>query len=97
VTNLKDKPFALIGVNSNNDDPKKLKAAMEKYQLNWRSFGDRGTISEKWNSPGTPTYYVLDHKGVIQFKWVGVPGEKALDSALDKLIQEAEKDAKKPK
>ncbi len=94
---LEEKPFAMIGVNCNNFDAKKLKAAVEKHNLNWRSFADQGAINEKWNSPPTPTYYVLDHKGVIRFKWVGAPGEKALDSALDKLIQEAEKDTKKPK
>jgi hypothetical protein len=28
---------------------------------------------------------------VIRHKWIGHPGEKAIDSALEKLIQEAEK------
>src|SRR5260370_41263401 len=31
--------------------------------------------------------YVIDHKGVIRHKWVGSPGEKAIDAALDKLIR----------
>ena len=44
----------------------------------------------------TPTLYVLDHKDVIRHKWVGAPGEKAIDAALDKLIKEAEEDGKKP-
>jgi hypothetical protein len=33
----------------------------------------------------------------VRYKWVGVPGEKAIDSALDKLIKEAEASQKKPK
>jgi hypothetical protein len=46
-----------------------------------------------WNLPGTPTFYVIDHKGVIWHKWVGspaddklggLPDEKAIDSALEK-------------
>ena len=90
MKNLEEKPFAMIGVNCNEYDAKKLKAAMEKLNLPWRTFVDSGTIAAKWNSPGTPTYYVLDPKGVIRFKWVGNPGEKALDGALDKLIREAE-------
>ena len=96
---LADKPFALIGVNTNG--VRKLKELMEKEKLNWRSFVDprgkegMGAISTKWNLVGTPTLYVLDHKGVIRHKWVGSPGEKAIDKALDKLIKEAEADARK--
>ena len=60
-----------------------------KEKLNWRSFADPGAINARWNA-ATPTYYVIDHKGVIRYKWVGSPGEKALDTALEKLIKEAE-------
>jgi len=63
---------------------------MEKENLNWRTFADDGAISRKWNSPATPAFYVLDRKGVIRHKWIGHPGEKAIDAALARLIQEAE-------
>ena len=68
---------------------------MEKENLNWRSFADQGAINAKWNA-GTPTYYVIDPKGVIRYKWAGSPGEKAIDAALQKLIQEAERNGKNP-
>ena len=57
---------------------------------------DKGAISGKWNA-ATPTYYVIDHKGMIRFKWVGRPGpgEKAIEAALEKMILEAEKDGKR--
>jgi hypothetical protein len=55
----------------------------------------QGPITTNWNLPGTPTFYILDHKGVIRHKWVGSPGEKAIDAALDKLIKEAEEDGKR--
>jgi hypothetical protein len=89
----------LIGVNVNGYDSKKLKEAMDKEKMNWRSFADpgalgRGAIASRWNLPGTPTFYVIDAKGVIRQKWVGSPGEKAIDAALDKLIKEAEGDGK---
>jgi hypothetical protein len=91
----------LIGVNVNGYDVKQLKEAMDKEKLTWRSFADpgglgQGAIATKWNLPGTPTFYVLDHKGVIRYKWVGSPGEKAIDAALDKVIKEAEEDGKNP-
>jgi hypothetical protein len=57
--------------------------------MNWRSFAHQEAINAKWN-PSTPGYYVLDPKGVIRYKWVGAPGEKAIDAALEKLIGETE-------
>lgn len=90
----------------NGYDAKKLKEVMDKEKLTWRSFVDQGAIVGQWNLPGTPTYYVLDHKGVIRYKWVGspadyrlggLPGAKAIDAALEGLIREAERDRKSRK
>ena len=68
---------------------------MDTEKLNWRSTADSGkAIAARWNQPGTPLYYVLDPQGVIRYKWFGYPGEKALDTSLEKLIQEAERDGK---
>jgi len=65
---------------------------MDKEELTWRSFADhRYSICETWNLMGTPTLYVLDANGVIRHKWLGSPGDKFLDAALERLIQEAEK------
>jgi hypothetical protein len=91
VTKLKDKPFALIGVHVGGSTVAELKKIMEKEQLTWRSFADLGNagagpIARKWNHSATPTFYVLDHNGVIRSKWVGPPGEKVLDATLEKLI-----------
>lgn len=91
---LAEKPFALLGVHGNGYEPKKLKAVMEKEKLNWRSFADRGVIFSKWSARSTPSYYVIDHKGVIRYKWLGYPGEKAIDAALEKLIEQAEANKK---
>jgi hypothetical protein len=88
------KPFALIGVSVSDYDAKKLKEVMDKENLNWRSFAGGSAITHKWNVHGTPTLYVLDHKGVIRHKWAGSPGETALDAALEKLIKDVERDGK---
>ena len=74
---------------------------MEKQKLPWRSFADAGQagagpIATKWNLSATPTFYVIDHQGVIRSKWAGPPGEKVLDAALDKLIKAAEGNGKNP-
>jgi hypothetical protein len=99
VKKLADKPFALVGVNS-DEDLKQLKVVLDKEQITWRSFwngpdGIKGPISEEWNVRGWPTMYLIDHKGVIRYKYVGSPGAIALDAAIDSLVAQAEKDARK--
>jgi peroxiredoxin len=91
----------LIGVNVNGYTPEKLKEVMDKEKLNWRSFADQrgeegqGPISGLFNLQGTPTLFVLDHKGVIRYRWFGSPGENKIDEAINKLVKEAEADTKK--
>jgi hypothetical protein len=82
----------LVGVNIFDREPKKLKEIMAKEKITWRSIASQA-VTSRWNA-GTPTYYVLDGKGVIRYKWVGSPGEKAIEMALEKLIHQAEKDTK---
>jgi nitrogen regulatory protein PII-like uncharacterized protein len=99
VTNLKDKPFALIGIHIGGSNAKQLKELMEKEKITWRSFVDAGNagagpIATKWNLSTTPTFYVIDHKGVIRSKWAGAAGEKVMEEALDKLIKAAEGNGK---
>ena len=93
---LEDKPFVLLAANTITPDPKKLKEVMVKEQMPWRSIARRDAINEQWNNPATPSYYVLDHTGVIRHKWVGNPGAEAIDAALEKLIAEVPTSAKKP-
>ena len=74
---------------------KNLKDVVKKENLTWRSFADSGTagagaIATRWNLTNTPTLYVLDGRGVIRYKWVGGPGEKAINAALDGLMKEIE-------
>ena len=84
----------MIGVNVGGN-AKHLKDVMTKENVIWRTFADpgdagQGAIAGRWNLTNTPTLYVIDARGIIRHKWVGGPGEKAIDDALDKLIKEAE-------
>ena len=100
VKKLADKPFAVIGVNVSEANPSALKKVVEKENLTWRSFSDppasegSGAIAKKWNLAGTPTIYLIDHKGVIRHKWLGGAREKIIDNAVEELIQEVEAGAK---
>jgi hypothetical protein len=84
------RPFALIGVDRSGADAARLAKAMADEKLTWRSFTDHGAIAKQWNTPGTPTLYLIDHRGMIRFKWLGSPGEQAMDEAIDSLVREAE-------
>ena len=89
VKQLADKPFALIGVNSDRDR-EKLKEVMKEKDITWRSFwngpkGTSGPISTKWNVRGWPTIYVVDAKGKIRYK--NVRGT-AMDKAITELLGE---------
>src|SRR5437879_13242725 len=90
VKRLADKPFALIGINSDSDRDE-LKKVLEKENITWRSWWDGGStsgpIATTWNVHGWPTIYVLDSKGVIRDK--NVRGE-AMDKVVDKLLKEME-------
>lgn len=94
VKRLADKPFVLIGVNSDKD-LEKLKPVLKDEKITWRSFwngekGTQGPISDEWNVRGWPTLYLIDHKGVIRYKWLGSPAGDVLDKAVEKLVKEAE-------
>ena len=95
VKNLAEKPFALVGVNSDTDE-ERLKKALKEQNISWRSFtngpqGTGGPISKAWNVRGWPTVYVIDHAGVIRYKHLH---GKQLDEPLKKLVTEAEEAAK---
>ena len=91
VKRLKGQPFALVGVNS-DQDKSQLKIEMQKNGITWRSFWDGGStngpIASGWNIQGWPTVYVLDGKGVIRYINVR---EVALDKAVDALLAELQK------
>jgi alkyl hydroperoxide reductase subunit AhpC len=92
VKRLENRPFALIGVNS-DPDLEKLKEQNKNQQITWRSFWDQttsGPIAKQYRVQGWPTIYVLDENGVIRARNVR---DQAMDRAVDDLL--AEMDAKK--
>lgn len=85
---MQDKPFTIVGINSDTSKEKARKA-MEREKMTWRSFWDGGStegpISTKWSVQGWPTTYLLDAEGTVRFR--NVRGE-ALDEAVDALLAE---------
>jgi Thioredoxin-like len=90
VEKLKNRPFAIVGVNSDSDKAA-LRETLVKENITWRSFFDGGStsgpIAREWNVSGWPTIYVLDAEGRIRFK--NVRGEQ-LEAAIEALLAELE-------
>jgi len=91
VEEMKDKPFALIGVNS-DQTIERAKQAIEKNNLNWRSFqnqneGREQAISDDWSVQGWPTVVVLD--GEMKIHYRGHSGDEAIKVAralVEKMV-----------
>ena len=95
MTNLRGKPFALLGAHIGGATVARLGEFMTKENLGWRSFVDPGNagtgpIATGWCVASLPTFYLIDHRGVIRGKWSGAPGAKVVEEAVDKLVREAE-------
>jgi len=90
VKRLENRPFALVGVNSDRDRDE-LKKVLATENISWRSFWNGGStdgpISNAWRVRGWPTIYVLDGNGIIRAR--DVRGE-AMDHAVDALLAELE-------
>lgn len=89
VARLKDKPFTLLGINSDESRSALTKIVADE-KITWPNIYDgpagEGPIAKQWNVFGWPTIYVLDQKGVIRHR--DLQGKK-LDEAVDKLLQES--------
>ena len=90
VEEMKSRPFAFIGVNSDSvDDAKK---AIEREGLNWRNFQNQrdaegASHSKDWKIRAWPTLVVIDAEFRIRYR--GHDGDRALQLAR-KLVRELE-------
>ena len=91
VKKLAGKPFALLGVNS-DEDRENVKKVIDKEQMTWRSWWDGGStdgpIQTAYNVSHWPTIYLLDREGKIRYIDVR---DKKLEEAIDKLLAQIEK------
>jgi peroxiredoxin len=92
VSKLDDRTFVVIGVNSDRDRDM-LKTTLANEKITWRSFwnggGTTGAISRDWGIKGWPTFFLIDHKGVIRNTWIGMPAAKTVDDTVEALVKEA--------
>ena len=96
---LADKPFALLGINS-DPDREALKTINKKEQITWRSWWDEGSkfgpIQTKWQVEQRPAIYLLDAKGVIRYKSTPNVDADDLGKVVDSLMEELAAKSRKP-
>lgn len=83
VQKMAGKPFALIGVNT-DQDLETIRKTIKEQGINWRSFydGEYGPIVEHYEIESFPTVFLIDHEGVIRHAF---PPENL--ARLDEKIQ----------
>jgi peroxiredoxin len=87
VTAFKDKPFALLSVNTDKTR-ETLKKSITAGEVTWRCWWDGepgGAICTSWGVEVFPTVYILDHRGAIRYKG---QGRKTLREAVETLLKE---------
>jgi hypothetical protein len=84
-----EEPFAIVGINT-DDDPDAYRKSAAELGVTWTNAwqGGFGAISQAWGVRGYPTIFVLDAQGVIRFR--DVRGA-ALDAAVKALLAEMER------
>jgi peroxiredoxin len=93
VKKMKDKPFTLVSVSVDNKK-ETLQKFMETEAMPWVHWWDNGPktkVMDTYRVKAFPTMYLIDHSGVIRYKWVGSPGNEKLDAAIEALVKVAEK------
>ena len=90
VKRLEGKPFALLGINS-DQSRSALRKIMKDEEITWPNIYDgtpgKGKIASSWNVHGWPTIYVIDAKGVIRDR-------DLRDEQLSKRVRELVKEVK---
>ena len=85
---LADKPFTLLGINS-DPDREALKTTLVEESISWRSWWDEGSVSgpihTQWQVTLRPAIHLLDANGIIRYKIID-PSE--VDAAIDGLLEE---------
>jgi thiol-disulfide isomerase/thioredoxin len=89
---MEGRPFTILGVNADKDRDS-FKTACAKAAITWPCFfeGDvGGPIAGQFNLYNYPTAYLIDHRGIIRWKYREPPDDADLDRVVEQLVHEAE-------
>lgn len=86
VKELQNEPFVMLGVFAASKA--KLQQLIDSQTITWANWvdGQEAKIGRQWRVNSYPTYYVIDHEGIIRFKATGRLPEGQLNSLIRELI-----------
>ncbi len=86
---LRDQPFAMVGVNCDSDG-QDLRREIKRHGISWRSWWDEDhQISRRWQADSLPMMFLIDHRGVIRYRFSGATRGDVIDAAVGQLLKEA--------
>lgn len=90
VKNLENLPFVFVSI-SVDEEKETVTSFVEKEPMPWTHWWDpKKAAADLWDVGGYPTLYLIDQKGVIQFKSVGYdPRSGKLEQRIEELIEAA--------
>lgn len=86
------RPFTILGVNSDKSRDL-VRKVVETEKMTWPIIWEgstRGPMATQWNVNGWPLVVLIDHLGIIRYKFPGAPESTILTPLVDRLIREAE-------
>ena len=97
-TKYTDKPFSIIGIHTPEFDHEKDRSAVEKkakeFKLHHAIMMDNNfAYWKKLNNQYWPTYYLIDKKGMVRYRFIGethadTRKSEAIESAIEILLSE---------
>ncbi len=93
---FKDAPFAVIGVNTDDDRQRFLEQCKAR-NVTWRNAfagGKDNAISRQYRVRGYPTVLVIDHQGVVRKRYLGAAPQREVERVIEELIEAARTAAK---
>ena len=85
VERWKNRPFALLGINSDRGGQDALRKIVKEQGLTWRNAVEgstTGPIATEWNVHAWPTLFLLDAGGVIRWRGHSGDWEKTAEECL---------------
>ncbi len=90
VKDLQDQPFALLGVNCDNEKELSELVKGDKPKVTWRTFadGENGPIHADWGVNSWPTLFLIDKSGIVRRQYSGAPKVEDLRAGVETLLRE---------
>jgi len=88
-TEYRDQGLLVLGVSIDEQGLSVVKPFMEKYEVNYPTVIDDGTIMDKYGpTMGIPTTYIIGKKGNLRYFAVGAVTNKELEPRIQALLNE---------